>query len=137
VRSIRRTPLVATLMAIFLAAHLTCVCAGPAIATAMAIPSGTPTRTADPHACCHRTGESAPTPVHAPPQTCQHCTHAHLTAPDAVKLAGPIVQALPSFLAAAPAPVALADSGPCRSLVRACNGHAPPLERLRTRVLLL
>ncbi len=120
------------LMTVLLAAHLTCVCAGPAHATVMTI--GASARTADPHACCRRDG-AAPAPSERQGRVCQHCTGAQLTAPDAVRLADPIVHAIAVHPPTAMAPIAhLAGR---RLTTGVLTGHPPPLVQRRTRVLLL
>jgi hypothetical protein len=117
----------------FVAAHLTCVCAGPALATAVTLGTASHVATtADPHACCHRSGLPAPAPRHA--HACQHCNHAQLVAPDPLKLDGPQTTAA---VLAAPTSMPLVPATGGHAIRHASGVPAPPDVRLRSIVLLL
>ncbi len=78
-RKVRRSRLALSVLVLFLAAHLVCVCASRASAMTAAA--------ADPHACCHP--ERSQLPEHPPAAECQHCAHARWTAPETITLSVP------------------------------------------------
>ncbi len=131
VRSSRHKPLIGVVTALFLAAHLVCVCTRPAFAAATSVRHAT--AAADPHACCHpnhRADHGAPVPVE-----CRHCSHAALAAPDA-QPSTPTLTAMPLFdVPIVPSDVALSAAAVHPAGVT--PGHAPPLAAIRTTILQL
>jgi hypothetical protein len=83
-RAHRHKRLIVSVLVLFLATHLVCVCATAAATTLTRAHS---VRTHDPHGCCHP-GNTAPTHHESAPR-CAHCSRAELANMDTFRLAPP------------------------------------------------
>jgi hypothetical protein len=106
----RRTPCVVMLVMAFLATHLVCICAAPVLAAT--------TVAADPHACCHPSGSSAPR--HHESRACQHCAHAQVVVPESSTRPASFASAMVALL-----PPAIAIASRVDPLVAAARGAGP------------
>jgi hypothetical protein len=130
VRARRPKPLAVLITSLFLAAHVLCVCTGPAHAAV----SMTASAHAAAHACCRHHDSPASGP--AVPRTCLHCSSSAVAAPETAKLTAPLASPLAQFLLpGARGPAAL--PAPCAAATYRHAAHAPPVASFATVVLRL
>ena len=125
-----------SIIAVFIATHLFCMCGGAGTAAARSLEAqiaSNATGAADSHACCKQHGEKARS-HHLP--ACQHCTSSQLSVPDAVKLDAPVMSASPAFLTPAGA-MSLAIASTTLAWQSCRDTHGPPPALARSCVLLL